>query len=148
MVFNSIHFVVFFAIVYAVYRLLAVRGETPASHRDGWIARRMPWAFRRGLLSHRAQNVWLLAASYYFYAVWDWRFTGLLAASTLVSYWARWLSSPRRNAHGIRRAIHPAARRCSSVEYSRYSPSSRLDRRASRPSRCDAGVSPRTASSR
>ena len=40
MVFNSIHFVVFFAIVYAVYRLLAVRGETPASHRDGRDARR------------------------------------------------------------------------------------------------------------
>src|SRR5687767_1392370 len=39
-VFNSIHFVVFFAIVYAVYRLLAVRGETPASHRDGRDARR------------------------------------------------------------------------------------------------------------
>ena len=60
MVFNSVHFVVFFAIVYAVYR----------------------W------LGHRAQNLWLLAASYYFYAAWDWRFTGLLAASTLVSYWA------------------------------------------------------------
>ncbi|HWJ56286.1 MAG TPA: MBOAT family protein, partial [Vicinamibacterales bacterium] len=60
MVFNSLHFVVFFAIVYAVYRLL----------------------------QHRAQNLWLLAASYYFYAAWDWRFTGLLAASTLVSYWA------------------------------------------------------------
>jgi len=59
-VFNSLHFVVFFAIVYAVYRLL----------------------------QHRAQNLWLLAASYYFYAAWDWRFTGLLAASTLVSYWA------------------------------------------------------------
>jgi alginate O-acetyltransferase complex protein AlgI len=60
MVFNSVHFVVFFAVVYAVYR----------------------W------LGHRAQNLWLLAASYYFYAAWDWRFTGLLAASTLVSYWA------------------------------------------------------------
>ncbi len=60
MVFNSISFVVFFAIVYAVYRLLG----------------------------HRAQNLWLLGASYYFYAAWDWRFTGLLAASTLVSYWA------------------------------------------------------------
>jgi alginate O-acetyltransferase complex protein AlgI len=59
-VFNSVHFVVFFAVVYAVYRLLG----------------------------HRAQNVWLLAASYYFYAAWDWRFTGLLAASTLVSYGA------------------------------------------------------------
>jgi alginate O-acetyltransferase complex protein AlgI len=60
MVFNSLHFVVFFAVVYAVYRMLG----------------------------HRAQNLWLLAASYYFYAAWDWRFTGLLAASTLVSYWA------------------------------------------------------------
>jgi alginate O-acetyltransferase complex protein AlgI len=59
-VFNSIHFVVFFAVVWAVYRLLG----------------------------HRAQNVWLLAASYYFYAAWDWRFTGLLAASTLVSWGA------------------------------------------------------------
>jgi len=59
-VFNSIHFVAFFAVVYAVYRLLG----------------------------HRAQNLWLLAASYYFYAVWDWRFTGLLAASTLVSFGA------------------------------------------------------------
>jgi alginate O-acetyltransferase complex protein AlgI len=59
-VFNSIQFVVFFAVVYAVYRLLG----------------------------HRAQNLWLLAASYSFYAAWDWRFTGLLAASTLVSYGA------------------------------------------------------------
>jgi alginate O-acetyltransferase complex protein AlgI len=63
-VFNSLHFVGFFAVVYAVYRLLG-----------------------RGL-GYRAQNVWLLAASYYFYAAWDWRFSGLLAASTLVSYWA------------------------------------------------------------
>src|SRR3954468_9635515 len=39
--------------------------------------------------------------------------------------------------------MHPAARRCSSVEYSRYSPSSRLDRRAPRPSWCFASVSPR-----
>ena len=109
MVFNSIHFVVFFAIVYAVYRLLAVRGETPASHRDRWIARRMPWAFRRGLLSHRAQNVWLLAASYYFYAVWDWRFTGLLAASTLVSYWAA--AALGRPAVRASRAAPPSRRR-------------------------------------
>jgi D-alanyl-lipoteichoic acid acyltransferase DltB (MBOAT superfamily) len=59
-VFNSLHFVAFFAVVYLVYRVLG----------------------------HRAQNVWLLAASYYFYAAWDWRFSLLLAASTLVSYWA------------------------------------------------------------
>ena len=76
MVFNSIHFVVFFAVVYAVYRLLG----------------------------HRAQNLWLLAASYYFYAAWDWRFTGLLAASTLVSYWAGARPRPAGRA-GLARAL-------------------------------------------
>src|SRR6187399_1679474 len=40
--------------------------------------------------------------------------------------------------------MHPGARRCSSVEYFRYSSSSRLDRRAPRPSRCDAALPPRT----
>jgi D-alanyl-lipoteichoic acid acyltransferase DltB (MBOAT superfamily) len=58
MLFNSVQFALFFAIVYAGYRMAG----------------------------HRAQNWLLLAASYYFYAAWDWRFTGLLAASTLVSY--------------------------------------------------------------
>src|SRR5215208_6682904 len=58
MVFNSLHFVWFFVIVYALYRVLP----------------------------HRAQNWLLLAASYYFYAAWDWRFLGLLIASTLVDY--------------------------------------------------------------
>lgn len=58
MVFNSVHFAVFFVLVYAAYRLV----------------------------SHRAQNWVLLVASYYFYAAWDWRFTALLAASTWVSY--------------------------------------------------------------
>ena len=46
---------------------------------------------------------------------------------------------------GIRRAMHPGARRCSSVEYSRYSPSSRLDRRAPHPSRCHAPLRRRAA---
>ena len=58
MVFNSLHFVWFFIAVYAVYRLLP----------------------------HRGQNWLLLVASYYFYAAWDWRFLGLLAASTIVDY--------------------------------------------------------------
>ncbi len=58
MVFNSVHFAVFFVLVYAAYRLIG----------------------------HRAQNWLLLAASYYLYASWEWRFTGLLAASTLVSH--------------------------------------------------------------
>ena len=50
MVFNSLHFVWFFLVVYALYRVLP----------------------------HRAQNWLLLVASYYFYAAWDWRFLGLL----------------------------------------------------------------------
>jgi alginate O-acetyltransferase complex protein AlgI len=58
MVFNSLHFVWFFLVVYAAYRLLP----------------------------HRAQNWLLLVASYYFYAAWDWRFLGLLVGSTLVDY--------------------------------------------------------------
>src|SRR3954466_245842 len=66
MVFNSLQFVWFFLIVYAVYRALpAVMSVSRA---------------------HRAQNVLLLIASYYFYAAWDYRFLGLLAASTLVDY--------------------------------------------------------------
>jgi D-alanyl-lipoteichoic acid acyltransferase DltB (MBOAT superfamily) len=58
MVFNSLHFVWFFVVVYAAYRVLP----------------------------HRAQNWLLLVASYYFYAAWDWRFLGLLIASTLVDF--------------------------------------------------------------
>ena len=37
-------------------------------------------------LSHRRQNILLLAASVGFYAWWDWRFTGLLIASILINY--------------------------------------------------------------
>lgn len=58
MVFNSLHFVWFFLVVYVLYRLLP----------------------------HRGQNWLLLVASYYFYAAWDYRFVALLAASTLVDY--------------------------------------------------------------
>ena len=58
MLFNSLHFVWFFLVVYALYRLLP----------------------------HRPQNWLLLAASYYFYAAWDWRFLGLLIGSTVVDY--------------------------------------------------------------
>jgi alginate O-acetyltransferase complex protein AlgI len=38
-------------------------------------------------LSHRRQNLLLLVASYVFYGAWDWRFTGLLALSTVVDFW-------------------------------------------------------------
>ena len=42
-------------------------------------------------------------------------------------------------------AMHPAPRRCSSVKYSRYFPSSRLAGWAPRRPRCHAGLSPRAA---
>ena len=74
MVFNSLHFIWFFVVVYAAYRALP----------------------------HRAQNWLLLAASYYFYAAWDWRFLGLLVGSTLVDYTC---------ALAISRASAPARRR-------------------------------------
>ncbi|HUP50857.1 MAG TPA: MBOAT family protein [Longimicrobiales bacterium] len=38
-------------------------------------------------LGHGAQNIWLIAASYFFYGWWDWRFLTLILASTVVDYW-------------------------------------------------------------
>lgn len=58
MLFNSLVFAVFFAVVYALYRAVG----------------------------HRAQNGLLLAASYAFYGWWDWRFLSLIALSTAVDY--------------------------------------------------------------
>ena len=73
MVFNSLQFVWFFLVVYALYVVLP----------------------------HRGQNWLLLVASYYFYAAWDYRFVTLLAASTLVDFTcglalARVVRQPRR----------------------------------------------------
>src|SRR5262245_7662028 len=58
MVFNSLQFVGFFLVVYGLYRLLP----------------------------HRPQNWMLVAASYYFYAAWDWRFLFLLVGTTAFDY--------------------------------------------------------------
>jgi alginate O-acetyltransferase complex protein AlgI len=74
MVFNSIQFVEFFLVVYALYRVLP----------------------------HRAQNVMLVGASYYFYAAWDWRFLGLLIGSTVVDFFM---------ARAIAASTSPARRR-------------------------------------
>ncbi len=64
MVFTSLQFVGFFLVVYALYRVLP----------------------------HRGQNVMLVVASYVFYAAWDWRYLGLLAASTVIDFFvARYL---------------------------------------------------------
>jgi alginate O-acetyltransferase complex protein AlgI len=66
MVFNSLQFLWFFPLVYALYRACPAVFGAP-----------------RGL---RAQNWLLFVASYYFYAAWDYRFIVLLAASTIVDY--------------------------------------------------------------
>jgi alginate O-acetyltransferase complex protein AlgI len=58
MLFNSFGFLVFFAVVLAV----------------------VPWC------RHRRQNTLLLAASYVFYASWDWRYLGLILGLTLANY--------------------------------------------------------------
>src|SRR6478609_851123 len=62
MIFNSMPFVAFFAIVYTLY-----------------------WAATRRA---RVQNVILLIASYIFYAWWDWRFVFLLAGTTVIDFFA------------------------------------------------------------
>ncbi len=58
MLFNSFAFAVFLPIVLALY----------------WV------------LPFRLQNYMLLAASYFFYGYWDWRFLSLIAISTIVDY--------------------------------------------------------------
>ncbi|MBM4156081.1 MAG: MBOAT family protein [Lentisphaerae bacterium] len=59
MLFNSLTFVVFLAVVYGVWRLLP---------------------------GVRSRNAWLLLGSYVFYGAWDWRFLGLIFVSTLIDY--------------------------------------------------------------
>lgn len=58
MIFNSTAFWAFFALVFGLY----------------------------AMLPHRGQNRLLLAASYFFYGCWDWRFLSLLAFTTTVDY--------------------------------------------------------------
>ena len=60
MPFNSLDFGLFFLIFYGVYLIL--QKQT------------------------RLQNVWLLAASYVFYAFWDWRFLFVLIGITAINY--------------------------------------------------------------
>jgi alginate O-acetyltransferase complex protein AlgI len=49
------------------------------------------------VLRHRGQNVMLLLASYFFYACWDWRFLGLLLISTTTDWTLANLISRQRN---------------------------------------------------
>lgn len=61
MLFNSLSFIGFFIVTLTLYYLLH---------------------------NYRAQNAMLLVASYVFYGWWDWRFLGLIVASTLIDYLA------------------------------------------------------------
>lgn len=61
MLFNSLNFALFFPVVFLLY-----------------------WLATKGRL--KPQNILLLAASYFFYACWDWRFLSLLLFSTLIDY--------------------------------------------------------------
>lgn len=61
MLFNSLPFLLFLPVVFILY----------------WII---------GQQSYKGQNLLLLIASYFFYGWWDYRFLGLIAASTLVDY--------------------------------------------------------------
>lgn len=58
MLFNTFEFFIFFAIVYALYRIF----------------------------NHRWQNILLLVASYFFYGCWSWKFLSLIAISTVIDY--------------------------------------------------------------
>jgi len=59
MLFNSLQFAVFFPLVFILY-----------------------WK-----LNHKWQNLFLLAASYYFYGSWSWKFLSLILVSTIVDYY-------------------------------------------------------------
>jgi phage-related holin len=63
MIFNSIDFLKFLPIVFMLYWVLS----------------------RSGL---KIQNLLILAASYFFYGYWDWRFLALILFSTIVDYYA------------------------------------------------------------
>ncbi|MCB1086766.1 MAG: MBOAT family protein [Verrucomicrobiae bacterium] len=56
------------------------------------------------MLSHRGQNWLLLAASYFFYGCWDWRFLSLILLTTAVDYTAA------RNVAGLESG-HPGRKR-------------------------------------
>jgi D-alanyl-lipoteichoic acid acyltransferase DltB (MBOAT superfamily) len=81
MPFNSLNFLYFFLIFYALYLALQK--------------------------NHRLQNIWLLSASYAFYAFWDWRFLFVLLAVTAVSY----LTGLGLSSLGVRELAKPYLRR-------------------------------------
>lgn len=80
MVVNSLDFLLFFIIVFAVYYIPPVRRNA------------------------KFQNLWILLASYFFYGVADWKMLPLLLGSTAVFYFLGiWLKS-KMNQSDVRRA--------------------------------------------
>ena len=71
MLFNSLHFAIFFSLVWLGVLVLGAP----------FVARRLDAERRRA-----ARNALLLVASYLFYGYWDWRFLSLIALSTAVDY--------------------------------------------------------------
>ncbi len=80
MLFNSFDFAIFLVLVLAVYFALQRGGH------------------------HKLQNRYLLVMSYVFYAAWDWRFTFLIALSTVIDYWVA-LALSRSSQAGRRRLL-------------------------------------------
>lgn len=74
MLFNSIDFAIFLPIVFILYWFVTNKSLT-------------------------LQNLLLLAASYFFYACWDWRFLFLLIFSTLLDYYTGIKMSEAQNQH-------------------------------------------------
>ncbi|MDZ4727985.1 MAG: MBOAT family O-acyltransferase [Leptospira sp.] len=67
MLFNTFVFLVFFLFVYLFFIIFGV------------FAKKHNWALR-------AQNLWLLFASYFFYGWWEWFFLTLIFTSTIIDY--------------------------------------------------------------
>lgn len=61
MTFNTLQFALFLPLVFCIY-----------------------WAIGQG--RWKVQNIFLLAASYFFYGWWDYRFCALLLTTTVISY--------------------------------------------------------------
>ena len=71
MLFNSIEFIIFFAVIFLAYWFISQRNL-------------------------KAQNILVLVASYVFYGWWDWRFLGLVFLSTSIDYTlALWITKSR-----------------------------------------------------
>ncbi len=87
MLFNSLTFVFFFFIVYALY--LSLYNRT------------------------RPQNVLLLIASYVFYGYWDWRFLSLIIISTLVDFFVGRLLENTPDSHSAGRTRRKLLVTCS-----------------------------------